>query len=64
LAGVSAIGASRRCSSQFHRHDRQAKSTSVTRAFDRALGRMALGVDDPMMRAAELFGGADWCMMV
>jgi len=64
LASVSAIGASRRFSSRFHRHDRQAKSTSVTRAFDRALGCMALWVDDPMMRAVELLSGADWCMMV
>jgi hypothetical protein len=64
LAGVSAIAAKPAVLAPFIGHDRRAKSTSATRACDRALGCVALWVNDPMIRVVEVLDGADWCMMV
>src|SRR6266508_3754815 len=64
LAGVSAIAASRPPLTRLHRYDRRAKSTSVARACERALGCTALWVSDPRIRVVEVLEGADWCMMV
>jgi hypothetical protein len=49
---------------RLHRYDRRAKSTSVARACERALGCTALWVSDPRIRVVEVLEGADWCMMV